>query len=254
MDKEKETQKNTNLKADILHKIQAGEVEMRSKAHFMLKTLGFSIGTLFVLGVLLYLVSFIMFVLRANGILSLPSFGLPGVLILFSSLPWLLIIFAVILVVIVEILGRHFAFVYRQPLMYSIVGLLLLVGALGLIVEKSPLHSRVEAFVESRQIPLVRDVYKEYARPGFKAGGVVTITEITDSGFLVETRGGEMWTVSTSTQTRYPRFGDITVGDEVLIIGKRDEDAKTIEAVGLRPFDPNTLPPRPPKFKNEINR
>lgn len=226
-----------NIKEEVLKKIQSGDIEMKSKAYFALKTFGIVVGALFALGTLLYIVSFIMFALRMSGATTLHSFGLPGVLILFSSLPWMLILLAGLLFVVVEVLGRYFAFVYRRPLLYSIIAVIVIVGAIGMLVDKAELHPRISRFAEEKNIVGGAALYNQYGKPQFKKSGIVFVTEITESGYLVKTARGESLVVSTSTNTRFPEGVDIVVGDKIIVIGSKNSETQTIEAGGIRLFD-----------------
>ena len=80
------------LKETIQEKIRSGALTMKPKLYFVLRGLLYLVGILLVLGLALYLLGFMAFVFRANGVYILPEFGLRGVRTLFVSLPWFLII------------------------------------------------------------------------------------------------------------------------------------------------------------------
>lgn len=241
MNKNIEKNKKQNIKEEILGMIQTGDIEMKSKAHFMLKTFGVIVGVLFAFGTLLYVVSFIMFALRVSGTLALPSFGLPGVFILFSSLPWILILVSGVLIIVVEVLGRYFAFVYRQPLLYSIITIIAIVGVIGMLVDTMDIHPRISRFAQERNILGGSALYRQYERPPFERSGIGVVIEITEAGYIIKTPRGESLLVSTSTETRFPNGvggdGAIVVGDTIIIIGSKDVATQTITAKGIRLFN-----------------
>src|SRR3989344_2081055 len=115
----------------VLERIRGGEVTMRPRWHFMLK------ATLVVAGIalagltLLFVVSLAMFALRASGVWFMPAFGWHGFAVFLWSLPKLLILLAIVFIIILELLVRHYAFAYRRPLLISalmVIALALLGG------------------------------------------------------------------------------------------------------------------------------
>ena len=84
------------ITGEVLEKIKSGQVKMRPKAHFVLKTALVALGFILIILFVLYLISFIVFTLRMSGIWFAPGFGLYGIKIFLFSLPWLLILIAII--------------------------------------------------------------------------------------------------------------------------------------------------------------
>lgn len=232
------TQKG-NIEKNVMSAIKSGKVFMRSRAHFLLKSAGAVLGVLFILGALLYVVSFILFMLRVNGVLAFPSFGLPGLLVLFSSLPWLLILLALVLIAILEVLSKKFSFVYRQPVLYSLVAIVALVGGIGILVDKTPFHVQTASFLERHQFPGGRFLYEQVGAVRFRQAGAGIVVEIGDDGFVIEDPRGNRIVVATSSETRFPGEDQIDIDDRVVILGRRNLETDIIEALGILPFDPD---------------
>ena len=91
-----EPQPKPSMKNDVLKAIQAGQVKMRPKWQFITKAALMVLGVVLAALATLYLVSFIVFILRQTGVLFVPAFG-PGAFgVFFMSLPWLLILLAAV--------------------------------------------------------------------------------------------------------------------------------------------------------------
>ena len=230
----KEDNKKSKLHEQVLKKIKDDNIRMRPKIDFVLRSILFAGGIILTLGLTLYLASFIIFVLRINGILALPGFGFRGYGALLLSLPWLLILLTAILVIVLELLGRHFSFVYRRPLLYSVFGIILFVIVSSVAVAGTSVHHKVWEFTAEYRVPFGPAFYERYGggeRP-FRSGTIGTIVEIKDSELVIENTAGELFLVSTSTKTRFPREEILVVGDKIIILGKREGSA--VEALGIR--------------------
>ena len=131
---------NTPIHISVLKAIASGEVAMRPRWHFVLKTALVSTGGVIVLCAVLYLASFVIFVSRQTGGSFVPIFGSRGWYHFFISLPWVLILLSFIFVIILEILVRRYSFGYRQPLLFSVMGIVVIVVAGGGIVAQTSFH------------------------------------------------------------------------------------------------------------------
>lgn len=232
----------------ILEAAKSGRVRMRPKWHFVLKAaLGLVGGVMLVL-VLVYLSSFIIFVLRRTGVLFAPGFGSRGWYDFFASLPWVLILLAVVFIVILELLVRHYSFAYRRPLLYSVLGIVLVVFAGGIMLEHTPLHGRLFRYArENRLPPPMGHFYRGFGMQRFNDVHRGTVVSSTDRGFIMEDVRGETSTVVISPRTRLPLGADFAVGDTVVVFGEQDGTA--IRAFGIREVDAEPEfngPPPPP--------
>jgi hypothetical protein len=127
----KNIKKQSPLAENILETIQKDDVRMRPKWHFILNISLLVIGTILAGLSLLYLVSFIVFILRQNGSWFMPSFGAQGWSALFISLPWILIFLALLFVIIVGFLVKKYSFAYGRPLLYSALGIIIFASVGG---------------------------------------------------------------------------------------------------------------------------
>src|SRR3989344_577393 len=99
-----ENHNHNSIKDAVLAKIKSGQAKMKPRWHFVLKDALFAMGSVIVALTLLYLLSFVIFVLHRNGAWFAPSLGLRGAREFFFALPWLLILTMAVFAGILEIL------------------------------------------------------------------------------------------------------------------------------------------------------
>ena len=122
------------IKQDVLAAIAGGEIKQRPRWFFVLRGTLVGIGIGLGLCVVLYLISFILFILRETGVWFTPAFGFRGWFVFFRSLPWVLIGLSLIFTAVLEILVKRYSFAYREPLMYSVLGIVAIVAAGGFLL------------------------------------------------------------------------------------------------------------------------
>jgi len=153
---------NNNLTEKILGKLRSGEFKMKPKVYFILKATLIVLSVLVVALFVLFLISFISFALRANGVLVLPIFGFRGFGAFLSSVPWLLVVAALLLIGVLEMLFKHFAFTYRRPILYSILGILIVVLLGTFIIDRTPLHPGLFDRAHERRLPIFGPMYRNF--------------------------------------------------------------------------------------------
>lgn len=224
-----------SIRQNVLSAIESGQIKMRSKWKYITSTALLMVGVLLIALSLLYLASFIVFILRATGVLFEPGFGLMGLGLFFSSLPWILIILSLIFIFLLQIMIKRYAFVYGSPLLYSVLGILIIVIAGGISLGYSSLHQKL--LQGENHLPFAGYFYQQFnKRPDNLTFGV--ISQITDTGYKIQDpKMGEMEVVI-SPQTQIPP-DKLTVGESILILGKKD--GSVIKADNIRKLD--QLPP-----------
>lgn len=233
MDKDKEVNKK-QIREHILDAIKSSRIIMRPKWHFVLKAALMAIGGIILFLTLLYLASFILFVLRRTGIWFVPVFGARGWYAFLISFPWLLIGASAIFFIILEVLVRRYAFAYKRPLLFSLLGIVILVFVGVIIVDLTHVQGRFSRFTEEHRVPFARDFYHRFGPPRFGNIHKGDITEITPVGFLMSEseEGGESFSVIITPQTRLPFGAGFSIGDAVVVFG--DRESSTIQAFGVR--------------------
>lgn len=205
----------------ILEAIQTGELRIRPRWHFILKGTLMGIGVLlaFLLG--LYLISLMVFAVRQTGAEFIPSFGAQGWLRFVIALPWLLIVFSILFIILVEILVRRYSFAYQRPLLYSAASIMVIVIGGGFLVASTSLPAMLRGPLYS--------TFVERELSDLHAGIVETTI---DQGFILHDRGGRSIRVVITPETRRVYHSEFFDGDNVLVFG--DLGTSTVQAFGIR--------------------
>ena len=236
------------LRDSVLSAIESGKVTMRPRWQYVLKAALLIAGAVLTALTALFLISFAVFSLRKNGAWFAPTFGLRGVRELFLSLPWLIILLAVIFIVLLEVLVRRYQFAYRRPLLYTAVGVLLLAVVGGVVIGDTDFHEGLFEQARLHHPPLWGLLYENCCRPpsGWVTAGV--IIQKTTVGFRLQT-DDETYDVLVTPQTSFPYGTIFSQGDRVVVVGERNDD--TITAQGVRPAG-SGLAPRQPRQRFEF--
>lgn len=228
------------LHENILSAIQTGKVHMRPRWHFMLKTALLVLSTVLACLAVIYLVSFIIFMLRQNGAWFAPTFGLHGLRAFLLSLPWVLIALSLLCAVILEVLVRRYQFAYGRPLMYSVLGVVALVLAGGLALAFTPMHGGLLKQARNEQLPFAGAWYKHFDKQlpaGIETG---LVTEVHADGCNIQNPRRQHLKVLITPQTRMDHKTNLEIGDMVMVLGRREQNV--IYAEGIREI-PETMPP-----------
>jgi hypothetical protein len=212
----------------ILEQVQSGQVKMRPKSYFILRAILVGLLACLVALFVLYLISFIVFSLRTSGVWFLPGFGFGALGVFFKSLPWLLIIVALALIVVLEIFVKRFSFAYRRPILYSVLGIVILAFLGSFLIIKTPFHPELFWRAREGRLPMMGEFYGGLGLPKLTNVHQGIVIGITDEGFSMETPRGELLTVmATST--------DIQENNRVVVLGKRGDNK--VEAFDVRKVD-----------------
>ncbi|MFH0873343.1 MAG: hypothetical protein V1846_00680 [Candidatus Komeilibacteria bacterium] len=226
-------QESKSITEQILQTIKDRQVKMVPRWHFVLRTTLVAVGTMLVGCGLLYLISFIFFMLRQTGVWFVPAFGLSGWMHFLFALPWLLIGLALIFIVVLELLVRHYSLAYRRPLLVSALTVIAIVVVGGFIVERStPIHRELLREAEGGRLPFAGPVYRGFGRQRFTDIRPGIILATSSQGCLVRDPQGEIFQVMITPRTRLPLGMDFEIGDRVVVFGPEHGDV--IDALGLQ--------------------
>lgn len=220
------------IRQKVMDAIASGRVVMRPRWQFVLSAVLAITGSAILLLALLFLASFILFTLRHTGLVFVPVFGSRGWYELLISLPWVLVLLLLFFIAVLEILVRRYSFAYRQPLLYSAFGIMLVALIGGVLIDRTPLHAGLFRYVEEGQIPLAERFYHRFESQRFQNVHLGTVLELTDDGFKIHDSLGDDLHIVVTPQTRLPLGFDFAEGDTVLVFGERDDD--TVAALGVR--------------------
>lgn len=224
-----------SIREQVLSTIESGKVKMRPKWHFVLKTILGIAGLVFVLLVVVYLISLAHFVLVQSGAWFVPPLGMRGIISFITSLPWFILLVALVFIGILEILVRKYAFAYKRPLSYSVLGLLVVVLIGGGIMANTSFHRGLAQSAEDGRLPLAGPMYRQVNRAHVDDIHPGVITEFIDTGLRMRTDDGTVLAVLIGKQTRIFTPVPLRIDDMIIVLGDRDDDE--IEAFGIRKAD-----------------
>lgn len=222
------------IKDDILQAIKSGQVKMKPRWKFILGGILFGVGVALITLVLLYLVSFVISALRETGILFAPAFGSRGVFTFIMSLPWLLIGLSFVFLVVLEIMVRHYQFGHHKPLLYSVLGILVIVMAGGIIT--APWHTGI---FKANNLPIIGQFYRNFEIQEFSGIHRGDVIQLIPVGFVLEDPQGATSTVIITPETRVSPGPNVRRGDMVIVFG--DIDMNLIQAYGIKVVKPDCL-------------
>ena len=167
-----------------------------------------------------------------SGVWFLPEFGFGKIGIFLFSLPWFLILIALILIIILEILFKKFSFGYRRPILYSVLGILIVSVLISFAVLKTQMHDNFFLKAKENKLPLAGKLYRDFGAPRLMHIHNGVISELTKQGFFFETTRGEILSVIVSFDLD---LNKIEEGKRVVIVGKRDNGI--IRAINIKEID-----------------
>jgi len=219
------------VKQQIMNAIEEGNVIMKPKWHFVLKTSLAVLGGVLIALALLYLVSFIIFVMWYTGSWFIPVYGIKGIISFLLAAPWLLVAVVVVFLWILETLFRHYTFAYRRPLLYSTLGMLGVVMIGGFTVAQTSLHQTLLVRAKNNKLPIAGPLYKQFSLRYINDIHRGMIKQIIENGFVISDKWDQPVEVTLTPETRFPYGTDFETGDLVVVFGE-GEDGQ-ITALGV---------------------
>jgi len=221
-----------SIKNLVLNKIKENKAVMKPRWYFVLKAVLFVSGIVILSIALFYVISFILFILRQNGLYFITPFGFRGITIFLISLPWILVLVSIAFLITLEILIRKYSFSYRQPILFSLLFVFVTVAIGGFIVGETDFHKGMFKSANDHGLPIMGGMYRSYGLEEIKNICFCRIDEIIDTGFMVFDEGNNKIDVLVDENTRFPFEMKFKVGDSVLILG--DLNDGVIKAIGMR--------------------
>jgi len=220
----------------IFDAIKTGKAKMRPKSYFVLQAILVVTGTVLLFAGLLYLASFVIFVLRQNDTLSAAGFGVSGWYLLFRSLPWSVLLLSIALVLILALLLRRYAFVYQRPLVYFLFGVLIFTALGSFFLAATSFQSILERYASQNNVPLMGGFYRfeDAPPPEIHSGDIILLGS---GGFVIQEPDGETSTVFFAPGTPSQFSDNFQTGDLVVVFGDREPNG-IIDAFGIQKIGP----------------
>lgn len=225
----------TSIQKHIQSAIQDGKLKMRSKKYFIARTVLLVAGIVIISVALVYLISFVFFVLHMQGAWELSSFGFRGFGLFIISLPWLLFTATFIFLIGLELLVKKTTIAYRKPLVYSVLGMVILVLLAGFGFAKLPLHEIMyRRAMQDNSSPMIGFFYKEFGQHPLHNAHPGVVTELKDDGFVINTHMNMLIDVIVTEDTEFIDNQELKINDNVMVIGKYDDGQIVAEAIKIR--------------------
>lgn len=220
-----------SISQKVVSKIEKGELKMRPKAYFIIKTI-LIVGLLILAFLLaLYFGSLIIFILRINDILLFHGMGFQVIRSILLSFPWYLVFLVFVLVILVEAVAKRFHLIYRKPLIVSLFIILVLVFLSSFLIEKSSLHHSFFRLAEQERLPLAGRMYRDLGNLEIENVYFGRILEKKDDLWMMELDSGEVVGLAITEKTRGRRvFSEIKEGSEIIVVGELGEGLIDVES------------------------
>lgn len=217
---------------ELFDAIKNGDLKMRPRWYFILRDFLGVVAIVIVLLAVVYLASFIIFVLHESGAWFVPVFGLSGWFALFNALPWMLILLSAIFIIFLAVLVKRYHFAYQWPMLYSILGVIFLIAAVCFLFIQSSFYNQFFSSGIAQDVPFLGLYYPGFGtlEPNDVHRGVITLTDT--NGFILEDNGGGTSTIIIATSTIVPLGPAFQAGDSIVVFGERSSTG-TIFAAGI---------------------
>ncbi|OHA17884.1 MAG: hypothetical protein A3H57_04430 [Candidatus Taylorbacteria bacterium RIFCSPLOWO2_02_FULL_43_11] len=235
------------LKEKILGKILSGNVSMKPKMVFSLRLAALIIVALLVTIVSIFLFNFILFSIRINSQDILLGFGQRGFVAFLAFFPWHLLFIDLMLVAVLELLLRQFRLGYKTPVVYLMLGLIVVSFSIGAYVDR--VGGVNERFFMRNGQPHLPSLFREEGR-GFRGARHLGLTLCKCTIISIEGNvvyASDLRNVSTimkivfPADSSYATTSSLKVGDRIFVAG--DEKDGVIEAFGVRKMIENSSRP-----------
>lgn len=220
------------MKESVLEAIKCGAVKMKPRWRFVLEAALYATGVFLIFLAVVYLVSFIFFMMHQGGLWFIPAFGLRGWIAFFQSMPWLLIGFSLIFIIILEVLVSKYSFAYRRPFLYSALGIIVFSFIFGGII--SPFHGTMSKSMKEGHVPIAETFYRSFDTQGFQGVYKGKVIHFVPDGFVLHDVMRGTTTIYLSSSTRLPMGANFGPGDMVVIMGEDGYGGGMIHAYGVR--------------------
>lgn len=222
-----------SLREQVLAKIQTEKVTMRPRIFFMLKLSSLVGVALVVLVLSVSILSYILFSIRASSAASLVYFGPSGWWAFIQFFPWWLLLADLGSIILLQWMLRQFRFGYRSPILYLLVGLVVVVGGTSVFLDQHRFNDQALLGARDRHVPLIGGFYDQGKRPpGPREGGCrCTITAILGNTLQVLDIDPDKSTPYTIVLPAGTATSSLYVG-EVIFVGGHAH-GNTIDAYGV---------------------
>lgn len=213
------------IKTKILDAVQRNTVTMRPKWKFVVYSSLAIAGILVSFLLVIFVLSLILFVLSRYGFMYMPFFGFGHIMRTLSVVSPLLLVCALLLIVLIEILSRRYAFSFRRPLLVTVLSITSVSIVVSFIISETPMHEYVKLYAKDHRISMMEQAYNRPVPFRHINGMDVIRGEVvssTPTSTILELFNDDQVTVYVSSTTL--DFKPLTIGDDVVILGTFEGD------------------------------
>jgi len=200
---------------------KAKDLKMKTKAHFLLRSILSIISIVVFLILALFVISYIGFVLRINAFAYLFKLGWLGIGSFFLGFPWLLILLSLGFVILLYYSSKRFSLVYKKPVIYSFVVIMILVMVSGFVISKTGFHSKV---------PVMGSLYQS------KRVNKGVVLDVRGREVILKDFRGKQHKAIIASSTKRAKFDK---GDMIMIVGRKKDGV--IQARGIVRIPPKRM-------------
>ncbi|MDE1919133.1 MAG: hypothetical protein KGH56_00340 [Patescibacteria group bacterium] len=216
--------KENDIRKSVLEKIRSGEVPMRSRAYFALRTVLVVVMSLLMLAAALFALSFMSFSVHESGVRFLLEFGEHGLVAFVALFPWHLLLISLLILVILEFLLNRFTPAYRFPFLRTFLWILVALIAGSTLVGFTPLHSFLLSEADRNELPVLGPFY-EQVHDSHQEQGVYrgSVSSVDASGFIIAHDDSDKDSDEGSWHIVPPPgfdLGTLSVGEKVYVGGR----------------------------------
>jgi hypothetical protein len=227
---------HNSIQEKILQKVRDGSIKQKPKWQFVLRTvLLVSIITAVFL-VTLYLAVYTTLVTQEHELFRVFDIGPRATFMFLGAVPWLIIAVLGIAFLSLQSLVRHFAFAYKTPVVYTLVGTFAITLSMAYGLHSLDSKARFARFGEHGEVPFMKEFHNRYldGRQGDIVHGV--LIQVDGLEYTLESRRSSstfMFMLSSSTD-RIDDYddNDIDVGDQVFVVVSKNKN--NYEAIAIK--------------------
>lgn len=220
--------KTNNIQENVLEKIHTGNVSMHSRTYFILRTSILILTSLAILSLAFLAFSFVFFNMQENGSQFLLDSNKQGLVALVSLFPWTILLFAIMLLIVLEAVLRTFSFGYRTPLLRAFLWILVIGITGSTLLSLTPLHPMLLTEADNDNLPVIGSLYTQI-RNSRQENGIYRgeVTSVTDTAFVISYADTDRDSDEGSWIIEPPAGFDlstITVGERIYVAGVLRDD------------------------------
>jgi hypothetical protein len=226
-----------DTKKIILERIQRGELTMRPRWHFVLRSILIFLCIAAVSVVTIYSACLFAFITTTSGREFIPMVALPDYGVFVLSSPWILLVLMIGFMATLEILVRKYTFGYRKPLLYTGLAIIGVISLCAYLISFTPTYRYFVDVARGDDQTYLSSMYQIYGERLLDYVYVGAITQMTTEGYILTLDTGETEQVIVDYETILPADAEFTVGDRVVVLGEHKFDqSEFLYAYGVKSF------------------